>query len=82
MPSGLGTAARRADPTTAGPVPEAGGGGHDSRRVGSSRVTPDTVVAAFYTGATAEEIAQQVITYCLRHRSEVIGSIPVGGSRA
>jgi len=40
------------------------------------------VVAAFYTGATAEEIAQQVITYYLRHRSEVIGSIPIGGSRA
>jgi uncharacterized protein (DUF433 family) len=51
-------------------------------RVGSTRVTLDTVVAAFYTGATAEEIAQQypsvdlvdvyaVITYYLRHRSEV-----------
>ncbi|MPZ67788.1 MAG: DUF433 domain-containing protein [Pseudonocardiaceae bacterium] len=51
-------------------------------RVGRSRVTLDTVVAAFRTGATAEEIAQQypsvdlveiyaVITYYLRHRSEV-----------
>lgn len=51
-------------------------------RVGSTRVTLDTVVAAFRTGATAEEIAQQypsvdladvyaVITYYLRHRSEV-----------
>lgn len=51
-------------------------------RVGSTRVTLDTVVAAFHTGATAEEIAQQypsldlvdvyaVITYYLRHRSEV-----------
>ena len=55
---------------------------HGIVRVGSSRVTLDTVVAAFYTGATAEEIAQQypsvdlvdvyaVITYYLRHRSEV-----------
>ncbi|MGH3977639.1 MAG: DUF433 domain-containing protein [Pseudonocardiaceae bacterium] len=51
-------------------------------RVGSTRVTLDTVVAAFRTGATAEEIAQQypsvdlvdiyaVVTYYLRHRSEV-----------
>ncbi len=51
-------------------------------RVGSTRVTLDTVVAAFSTGATAEEIAQQypsvdlvdiyaVITYYLRHQSEV-----------
>ncbi|MQA16993.1 MAG: DUF433 domain-containing protein [Pseudonocardiaceae bacterium] len=51
-------------------------------RVGSTRVTLDTVVAAFRTGATAEEIAQQyptleladiyaVITYYLRHRGEV-----------
>jgi len=51
-------------------------------RVGSTRVTLDTVVAAFATGATAEEIAHQypsveladiyaVITYYLRHRTEV-----------
>jgi uncharacterized protein (DUF433 family) len=51
-------------------------------RVGSSRVTLDSVVAAFRTGATAEQIAQQypsvdladvyaVITYYLRHRGEV-----------
>lgn len=51
-------------------------------RVGSTRVTLDTVVAAFSTGATAEEIAQQypsvdlvdiyaVVTYYLRHRNEV-----------
>jgi uncharacterized protein (DUF433 family) len=51
-------------------------------RVGNTRVTLDTVVAAFRTGATAEEIAQryptldladvyQVIGYCLRHRDEV-----------
>lgn len=51
-------------------------------RVGGSRVTLDTVVAAFSTGATAEEIAQQypsvdladvyvVIAYYLRHRGAV-----------
>lgn len=51
-------------------------------RVGPTRVTLDAFVAAFSTGATAEEIAQQypsvdlvdiyaVITYYLRHRSEV-----------
>jgi uncharacterized protein (DUF433 family) len=51
-------------------------------RVGSSRVTLDSVVAAFRTGAAAEQIAQQypsvdsadvyaVITYYLRHRKEV-----------
>ena len=51
-------------------------------RVGRSRVTLDTVVAAFGEGATAEEIVQQypsldladvyaVIGYYLRRRSEV-----------
>lgn len=51
-------------------------------RVGSSRVTLASVMAAFHTGATAEEIAQQypsvelaevyaVIAYYLRHRAEV-----------
>jgi uncharacterized protein (DUF433 family) len=51
-------------------------------RIGGSRVTLDTVVAAFDLGATAEEIAQQypsvtladiysVIGYYLRHQSEV-----------
>lgn len=51
-------------------------------RVSGSRVTLDTIVAAFRTGATAEEIAQDypsvdlvdiyaVITYYLRHRDEV-----------
>ena len=51
-------------------------------RVGNTRVTLDTVVAAFVEGATAEEIAQQypslnladvysVIGYYLRRRSEV-----------
>ena len=51
-------------------------------RVAGTRVTLDTVVAAFDSGATAEEIAQQyssvplpdiysVITYYLRHKPEV-----------
>ena len=51
-------------------------------RVGGTRVTLDTLVAAFDSGATAEEIAQQyssvaladvysVIGYYLRHRSDV-----------
>jgi uncharacterized protein (DUF433 family) len=51
-------------------------------RVGGTRVTLDTVVAAFSEGATAEEIASQysalrlddvyfVIGYVLRHRTEV-----------
>jgi uncharacterized protein (DUF433 family) len=51
-------------------------------RVAPTRVTLDTIVAAFDAGATAEEISQQyssvpladvysVITYYLRHKSEV-----------
>ena len=51
-------------------------------RVAGTRVTLDTVVGAFETGVTAEEIAQQyptvplvdvysVITYYLRHKPEV-----------
>jgi uncharacterized protein (DUF433 family) len=51
-------------------------------RVARTRVTLDTIVDAFETGATAEEIAQQypsvplvdvysVITYYLRHKPEV-----------
>ena len=51
-------------------------------RVGGTRVTLDTVVAAFREGATAEEIAQQypslrladvyaVIGYYLHHQREV-----------
>ncbi|MEW6351858.1 MAG: DUF433 domain-containing protein [Thermodesulfobacteriota bacterium] len=51
-------------------------------RVGNTRVTLDTVVAAFCAGATAEEIVRQyptlhladvyqVISYYLRHRLEV-----------
>ena len=51
-------------------------------RVGGTRVTLDTIVAAFQDGATAEEIVQQypvlsladaydVIGYYLRHQDEV-----------
>lgn len=50
-------------------------------RVGGTRVTLDTVVYAFDTGASPEEIAEDyplrlddvyaVITYYLRHREEV-----------
>src|SRR5437899_3331014 len=51
-------------------------------RVGGTRVTLDTVIAAFQEGATAEEIVQQysslnladvyaVIAYYLRRRSDV-----------
>lgn len=51
-------------------------------RVGATRVTLDTIVAAFLDGATAEEIAQQypsvelsdiyyIIGYYLRRRDEV-----------
>lgn len=60
-------------------------------RVGATRVTLDTVVAAFREGATAEEIAQQyptlrladvysVIAYYLRHQTTVDTYI-VGRSR-
>jgi uncharacterized protein (DUF433 family) len=55
---------------------------HGVARVGGTRVTLDTVIAAFSDGATAEEIAQQypslnladvyyVIGYYLRRPSEV-----------
>jgi uncharacterized protein (DUF433 family) len=51
-------------------------------RVGGTRVTLDTLVAAFHQGATAEEVVEQypslrladahaVIGYYLRHRAEV-----------
>jgi uncharacterized protein (DUF433 family) len=51
-------------------------------RVGGTRVTLDTVIDTFITGASPEEIAQDfpvldlddvyaVITYYLRHRAEV-----------
>jgi len=58
-------------------------GGQDGAwRVGATRVTLDTVIAAFNQGATAEEILQQypalaladvyaVIGYYLRHKPEV-----------
>ena len=53
-------------------------------RVGGTRVTLDTVITAFETGATAEQIAHDypvleladvyaVVTYYLRHRGEVDG---------
>jgi uncharacterized protein (DUF433 family) len=55
---------------------------HGVVRVAGTRVTLETIVEAFETGATAEEIAQQyptvplvdvysVITYYLRHTPEV-----------
>ena len=55
---------------------------HGVMRVGNTRVTLDTVIAAFADGATAEEIVQQypslhladvysVIGYYLRHAAEV-----------
>ena len=55
---------------------------HGVLRVGNTRVTLDTVLAAFADGATAEEIVQQypslhladvysVIGYYLRHTTEV-----------
>jgi uncharacterized protein (DUF433 family) len=55
---------------------------HGVLRVGNTRVTLDTVIAAFADGATAEEIVQQypslhladvysVIGYYLRHAPEI-----------
>jgi uncharacterized protein (DUF433 family) len=55
---------------------------HGTVRVGDTRVTLDSVVGAFRSGATAEEIAQQfpalaladiyqVIAYYLQHTAEV-----------
>ena len=55
---------------------------HGVLHVGNTRVTLDTVIAAFADGATAEEIVQQypslhladvysVIGYYLRHASEI-----------
>lgn len=54
-------------------------------RIADTRVTLDTLVAAYQEGATAEEMADQypslkhdhiyaVIGYCLRHREEVAAS--------
>jgi uncharacterized protein (DUF433 family) len=42
-------------------------------RVAETRVTLDTVVAAFVTGATAEEIAQQFLSVSLADIYQVIG---------
>ena len=63
------------------PVPIAADA-HGAYRVGGTRVTLDTVVAAFHDGATPEEIVEQypaigldqayaVIGYYLRHQPEV-----------
>lgn len=62
-------------------------------RVGKTRVTLDTVVAAFLEGATAEEIVQQyptvdladvysIIGYYLRRRSEVDDYVQQGRQQA
>lgn len=62
-------------------------------RVGGTRVTLDTLVAAFEQGATAEEIAQQypslgladvyaVISYYLRRRDEVRAYLAAREQRA
>ena len=62
-------------------------------RVGGTRVTLDTMIAAFETGATAEEIAQQypsvwladvyaVIAYYLRHRPEIRSYLHQRGQQA
>jgi uncharacterized protein (DUF433 family) len=70
-----------AEALTAEPAPLALGD-DGVMRVRDTRVTLETVLAAFAEGATAEEIAQsypsispadayQVIGYCLRHSSEL-----------
>lgn len=62
-------------------------------RVAETRVTLETVVGAFETGATPEEIAQDfpvlrlddiyaVITYYLRHRQEVEAYLQRRGAQA
>jgi uncharacterized protein (DUF433 family) len=62
-------------------------------RVGSSRVTLDTVIGAFRDGATAEEIAEQypsisladvyaVIAYYLAHAKEVDAYLKAREQRA
>lgn len=69
-------------PAVSDPVPLALAEDGRVIRVGGTRVTLDTVIGAFERGATPEEIAQDysavsladvyaVITYYLRHRSEV-----------
>ena len=62
-------------------------------RVGGTRVTLDTIVAAFQQGATPEEIVQQfptvplpdvyaVITFYLRQRAEVEAYLEEGNREA
>ena len=61
-------------------------------RIGNTRVTLDTVIAAFAEGATAEEIVQQypslhladvysVIGYYLRHTAEVAAYLEHRGAQ-
>ncbi len=54
------------------PVPLATGA-DDVVRVGTTRVTLDTLVAAFREGATAEEIVQQYPTLQLAHVYSIMG---------
>lgn len=54
---------------------------HGVIRVGKTRVTLDTVVAAFDEGATAEEIVQQYPTLLLADVYSVIGYYRVGVTR-
>ena len=62
-------------------------------RVGSTRVTLDTVVTAYQLGSTAEEIVQQfptvslpdvhaVLSFYLRHRAEVEAYLEEGRRQA
>jgi uncharacterized protein (DUF433 family) len=57
---------------------------HGVLRIGATRVSLDSVLAAFHAGSTPEEIAQQfpsieladiydVVAYYLRHRADVDG---------
>ncbi|MPZ18491.1 MAG: DUF433 domain-containing protein [Luteitalea sp.] len=66
---------------------------HGVIRVGGTRVTLDTLVAAFHAGATPEEIVQQypsvtladaysVIAYYLRHQAEIRAYITVRQQQA
>ena len=65
----------------------------DVVRVGKTRVTLDTVITAFWEGATAEEIVEQypslqlsdvysVIGYYLRHKAEVDNYLKIRQQRA
>ena len=46
---------------------------HGAYRVGGTRVTLDTVIAAFHDGATPEEIVEQYPAIGLDHAYAVIG---------